>query len=64
MNFVIFFTFSRILLKSLIIYYYIEIYSKYAIIKLENTLINWLIALIAVDFLFYWFHRASHGKLG
>lgn len=41
---------------------YTWIYKNYAIIHLPNTLAVFLIQFTIIDFMFYWFHRAAHGK--
>lgn len=35
---------------------------QFSIIKIENTLSNWIILFFANEFVFYWFHRLSHEK--
>ena len=51
------------LLKPLlyILFPYAWLYDKYHIIDLDSSsLSTWVIAFLAVDFCYYWFHRAAH----
>ncbi len=42
---------------SFLIYSYV---SNFSFLTIENTTVNFVIAVFVVDFLFYWFHRAGH----
>lgn len=42
---------------------YFWIYNNYKICELPwNSVAFWYFSAIAVDFCYYWMHRASHGK--
>lgn len=42
---------------------YIYIYENFRVADLAwDSAITWYLALIGVDFCYYWVHRASHGK--
>lgn len=45
---------------ALVLLSYGHLYENYALFKIELTWLSGLILLIAVDFLFYWFHRFGH----
>lgn len=37
-----------------------HLYQYVAIVKLEVSLLNWIICLLVVDFIWYWYHRLGH----
>lgn len=52
----------RFLFISFELVAYSWIYTNYRLVDLPwNSPWTWFIAFLAVDFLYYWFHRASHG---
>ncbi|XP_074594388.1 alkylglycerol monooxygenase [Brevipalpus obovatus] len=51
---------SKLFLKSLIIVHYIYVHENLSIFQYENSIFTWIVTLLALDFIFYWFHRASH----
>lgn len=56
---------NRILLPGFSIIYYKYIHDNFRIIDLpSNSYLTWILALLLIDFIFYWFHRACHGKEG
>ena len=53
-----------VIFKGFEITAYVWIYENYHIIDLPwDSPITWWICFIGYDFMFYWFHRMSHGKL-
>lgn len=54
---------TKIILPTFNIVFYAHIYEKYRVVDLPwNSLWMWFLALVVIDFGFYWFHRACHGK--
>ncbi|XP_015782264.1 alkylglycerol monooxygenase-like [Tetranychus urticae] len=51
---------SKIVMRSLLIVFYIFVHQNFALCSLNGDVTSWLIALVALDFTYYWFHRASH----
>ena len=49
----------KLLIDSVIIGFHFFLY-QFRIFDLNLGVINWLITLLALDFTFYWYHRASH----
>ena len=50
--------------KPLYLVLYCWIYTNYNIYELPwHSVWTWLLAFLGVDFFYYWFHRATHGKL-
>ena len=45
--------------KSLFFLFYVQLY-EYRIFTISTNLWGWVAHFIAIDFVFYWFHRASH----
>ncbi len=39
---------------------YVYLFNHHALAKIKPSLGSWFLALIGVDFFYYWFHRASH----
>jgi len=50
---------SRIISKLLLLYSFQFVY-RFRFFDVPNTWYMWIIAFIAADFSYYWFHRASH----
>ncbi len=45
---------------GVMIYIYQYLFLHYALIVIQASFITWFLLWLAVDFLYYWFHRASH----
>ena len=44
---------------------YMYVWEHYKIVILPwNSVWTWVLAALAVDFAYYWFHRAAHGMFG
>ena len=39
---------------------YVYLFHHFALVKFSSPVWMWAVALIGVDFLYYWFHRLSH----
>lgn len=51
---------TGIFLKTALFYGYMFLYEHYRFFTLENSVLNWIILFLGVDFFYYWFHRLSH----
>ncbi|HEY0978199.1 MAG TPA: sterol desaturase family protein [Flavobacteriales bacterium] len=47
--------------KTLIFAAYLWVYEHWRIFTLEESALTWIWAFLFTDFLYYWFHRSSHG---
>lgn len=58
-----FFLFNRIIILSAELALYVFIYDNFNLITLPwDYPGTWYFCFIGVDFIYYWFHRAAHGK--
>ena len=46
--------------KAVIFAAYLWTYDTYRLFTLEKSALTWVVAFLAVDLLYYWFHRLSH----
>jgi len=54
----------RILLLGVEIAIYIYVHKNFSILSLKwDNPMTWYVAVLGIDFAYYWAHRASHGKL-
>lgn len=51
---------TGLLMKGALIFGYIELYGHFAIWNIDDTVLNWVLLFLGVDFFYYWFHRMSH----
>ena len=52
----------RVLFKGSVLGAYVLIYENYCLYKLPwNSTLTWVVAALAYDCGYYWFHRACHG---
>ncbi|MCF8257498.1 MAG: sterol desaturase family protein [Flavobacteriales bacterium] len=51
---------TGIFLKTALFFGYLFLYEHHRLFTLENTVLNWVLLFLAVDFFYYWFHRMSH----
>ena len=51
----------RLLFPTFSLLFYTIIYEKYRLLDLPCNCWTWFLAMILIDFGFYWFHRACHG---
>ena len=52
---------TAIFFKGALIAGYVVVFERYALARYdEGSLLPWAIAFVGVDFLYYWWHRASH----
>ena len=53
----------RIMTKGFFLKFYLYVYEHYTIYELPwDSSITWIVAALAYDCGYYWFHRAAHGK--
>src|SRR5512134_754676 len=51
----------EVLVKTLLFAGYLYVWSRHRLMDIpETSLAAWVLCLLGVDFLYYWFHRASH----
>ena len=44
--------------------FYVFVYNNFQLVELPwDSPGTWYLCFIGVDFLYYWFHRAAHGKI-
>ena len=44
--------------------FYVFVYDNFHLVELPwDSPGTWYLCFIGVDFLYYWFHRAAHGKM-
>lgn len=56
--------FFRIIVLSAELALYVFVYDNFHLVTLPwDSPWTWYICFIGVDFIYYWFHRAAHGKL-
>jgi len=56
-------TFNKTVMKPFFFLLYCYIHEHYRICTLPwDSIWIWYLAFLAVDFFYYWFHRAGHGK--
>ncbi len=51
---------TGIFMKTALFFGYLFLYSGYRVFTVENSLVNWVLLFLGVDFFYYWFHRLSH----
>ncbi|MFT4523994.1 MAG: alkylglycerol monooxygenase [Bacteroidia bacterium] len=51
---------TGLLMKGVLFLGYIFLFDNYKVAQLEINTLNWILLFLAVDFLYYWFHRLSH----
>lgn len=50
-----------LVLPSIYLSAYVYIFENYSIYRLDPTsAVTWIITMLAIDFFYYWFHRAAH----
>ena len=56
--------FCRIMVLVSELALYVHVYEKHRIMSLEwSSPWTWLLCFLVVDFIYYWFHRATHGSI-
>lgn len=59
------FKFCRVIILVGVLTLYVFVYNKFCLVNLPwDHPGTWYFCFIGVDFLYYWFHRAAHGKIG
>jgi len=52
---------SKVLVKPMYLYVFVWVYDNYRLVDLQwDSLVNWWIAFLTVDFFYYWLHRIAH----
>jgi alkylglycerol monooxygenase len=51
---------TGVLMKGVLFFGYMYLWEHFKIWSLEVNVVNWIILFLAVDCLYYWFHRMSH----
>jgi len=51
---------TGIFLKTALFFGYLYIFENHSLFKIEDSVLNWVLLFLAVDFFYYWFHRLSH----
>src|SRR4051794_22113619 len=49
-----------VFLKGAVIALYVVVYERFRLVDWGSDLVPWALALVGVDFLYYWWHRLSH----
>ncbi len=51
---------TGIFIKAFIMFGYVYVYESHRLFTIQQSMLNWLLLFIGVDFFYYWFHRMSH----
>jgi alkylglycerol monooxygenase len=51
----------EIFLKTALFAGYVFLYERYRLLSIPGSVAAWVLCFVGVDFLYYWFHRTSHG---
>ncbi len=51
---------TGIFMKTALFLGYLFLYENFRFTTIENSVINWILLFLGVDFFYYWFHRMSH----
>ncbi|MFT4681593.1 MAG: alkylglycerol monooxygenase [Granulosicoccus sp.] len=52
---------TGLLMKGILFFGYTYLYQTFKLIQIDDSVVSWVILFLSVDFLYYWFHRLSHG---
>lgn len=52
----------NLVVMAMVLFSYGKLYDNYALFKLENNWAYYAVLLLAIDFLFYWYHRWGHER--
>jgi alkylglycerol monooxygenase len=51
---------TGIFMKTAVFFGYFYLYEHSRIFTIQNSVLNWFLLFLGVDFFYYWFHRLSH----
>jgi sterol desaturase/sphingolipid hydroxylase (fatty acid hydroxylase superfamily) len=51
---------TGIFIKAFILFGYVYLYEMHRLTTIHETVLNWILLFVGVDFFYYWFHRMSH----